>query len=43
LGEEEQLLAFRHEGFFPPTNTLRGKNELERLSSCGAALWTCWC
>jgi hypothetical protein len=38
LGEEEQLPAFRHEGFCSPTNTLRGKNELEWLSSCGAAL-----
>jgi glucose-1-phosphate cytidylyltransferase len=42
LAEEGQLLAFRHEGFFHPMDTLRDKNYLEQLWSSGAAPWKCW-
>ncbi len=42
LAEEGQLQAFRHEGFFQPMDTLRDKNYLEQLWSCGDAPWKCW-
>lgn len=39
LAEEDQLMAFRHEGFWKPMDTLREKNELEALWEEGAAPW----
>jgi len=42
LATEGQLLAFRHEGFWQPMDTLREKEQLERLWASGRAPWKCW-
>jgi glucose-1-phosphate cytidylyltransferase len=42
LAEEEELQAFRHEGFFQPMDTLRDRIYLEQLWSSGAPPWKCW-
>jgi glucose-1-phosphate cytidylyltransferase len=42
LAEVGQLMAFRHEGFWQPMDTLREKQLLERLWEEGAAPWKVW-
>ncbi len=42
LAREGQLAAFRHEGFWQPMDTLRERNELERLWAEGRAPWRVW-
>jgi glucose-1-phosphate cytidylyltransferase len=39
LAREGQLVAFRHEGFWQPMDTIREKDLLESLWSSGAAPW----
>ncbi len=39
LAEDGQLMAFQHEGFWRPMDTLREKRELEALWLSGAAPW----
>ncbi len=42
LATDEQLIAYRHHGFWRPMDTLRDKNELETLWSGGNAPWKIW-
>ncbi|MHB1571362.1 MAG: glucose-1-phosphate cytidylyltransferase [Solirubrobacteraceae bacterium] len=42
LARDGQLASFRHEGFWHPMDTLRDRNELERLWVSGDAPWRCW-
>ncbi len=42
LAQERQLCAYRHAGFWKGTDTLRDKNELERLWQAGQAPWKTW-
>ena len=42
LASEEQLMAFEHEGFWQPMDTLREKNLLESLWESGKAPWKVW-
>jgi glucose-1-phosphate cytidylyltransferase len=42
LTHEGQLMAYRHEGFWQPMDTLREKNYLEDLWNSGAAPWKVW-
>jgi len=42
LAEEDQLMAFNHEGFWQPMDTLREKNMLESLWQSNAAPWKVW-
>lgn len=42
LAEEGELGAFRHKGFWKPMDTLRDKNELEKLWASGQAPWKVW-
>ncbi len=42
LAKEGQLVAYRHEGFWKPMDTLRDKNELERLWEIKKAPWNVW-
>ncbi len=42
LTRDGQLVAFRHDGFWQPMDTLREKQELERLWASGAAPWKVW-
>lgn len=42
LARDGQLNAYRHSGFWQPMDTLRDKNELERLWSSGTAEWKLW-
>ena len=42
LATEGKLLAFRHEGFWQPMDTLREKEGLEQLWTSGRAPWKCW-
>ena len=42
LAQEGQLMAFRHEGFWQPMDTIREKEQLEALWSSGAAPWRNW-
>jgi glucose-1-phosphate cytidylyltransferase len=39
LAADEQLMAFRHPGFWHPMDTLRDKQRLESLWSNGSAPW----
>ncbi|WJN57672.1 glucose-1-phosphate cytidylyltransferase [Pseudomonas sp. SO81] len=42
LAEDGQLMAFQHEGFWHPMDTLRDKNYLEQLWQSGEAPWKQW-
>lgn len=42
LASEGQLMAFAHEGFWQPMDTLREKNYLEELWQSGRAPWKKW-
>lgn len=42
LASEGQLDAFKHEKFWRPMDTLRDKNELEKLWADGKAPWKVW-
>jgi glucose-1-phosphate cytidylyltransferase len=42
LTREGQLMAYQHEGFWQPMDTLREKSYLEELWSSGRAPWKVW-
>ena len=42
LATDNQLMAFTHDGFWQPMDTLRDKNHLEVLWSSGHAPWKVW-
>ena len=42
LASENQLMAFAHDGFWHPMDTLRDKNYLESLWESGDAPWKVW-
>ena len=42
LAEQSQLMAFAHNGFWQPMDTLRDKNQLEALWDSGKAPWKIW-
>jgi len=42
LAKTGQLASYKHEGFWRPMDTLRDKNELERLYESGNAPWITW-
>lgn len=42
LAEEGELMAFKHEGFWQPMDTLRDKNHLEELWNKNRAPWKIW-
>lgn len=42
LAREQQLVAFKHDGFWQPMDTLREKNLLEHLWYSGEAPWKIW-
>jgi glucose-1-phosphate cytidylyltransferase len=42
LAARRQIMAFRHEGFWQPMDTLREKVHLEELWSSGKAPWKIW-
>jgi glucose-1-phosphate cytidylyltransferase len=42
LAARNELMAFRHSGFWQPMDTLRDKNSLEALWSGGRAPWKVW-
>ena len=42
LADDGQLMAFEHEGFWQPMDTLRDKNHLESLWQSGKAPWKNW-
>jgi len=42
LANDNQLMAFKHEGFWQPMDTLRDKNLLEELLETDKAPWKLW-
>ena len=42
LAEQGEMMAFEHQGFWQPMDTLREKNLLEELWTSGKAPWKCW-
>jgi glucose-1-phosphate cytidylyltransferase len=42
LAEDGELMAFRHEGFWQPMDTLRDRKTLEELWATGSAPWKTW-
>jgi len=42
LAVDGQLMAYQHEGFWQPMDTLRDKNHLEELWQSGNAPWKTW-
>ena len=42
LAANGELVAYRHEGFWQPMDTLRDKLHLEDLWASGNAPWKCW-
>jgi glucose-1-phosphate cytidylyltransferase len=42
LARDGQLMAYKHEGFWQPMDTLRDKNHLEELWVAGKAPWKLW-
>jgi glucose-1-phosphate cytidylyltransferase len=42
LSKKGELLAYKHEGFWQPMDTLRDKTQLEELWRTGRAPWKIW-
>jgi glucose-1-phosphate cytidylyltransferase len=42
IAKAEQLVAYKHYGFWKPMDTLREKNELDELWNSGKAIWKLW-
>jgi glucose-1-phosphate cytidylyltransferase len=42
LATDGQLMAYRHDGFWQPMDTLREKRILEELWASGSAPWKIW-
>jgi glucose-1-phosphate cytidylyltransferase len=42
LAEMGQMMAYEHQGFWQPMDTLRDKNQLEELWDTGKAPWKIW-
>jgi glucose-1-phosphate cytidylyltransferase len=42
LANDQQLSAYKHQGFWRPMDTLRDKLHLEELWSSGTAPWKTW-
>jgi glucose-1-phosphate cytidylyltransferase len=42
LATDGQLMAYRHDGFWQPMDTLRDVSYLERLWTSGEAPWKVW-
>ena len=42
LASAGELMAYRHDGFWQPMDTLRDKHHLEDLWQSGTAPWKCW-
>ena len=42
LAEDGELMAFEHQGFWQPMDTLRDKHLLEELWASGKAPWKKW-
>ena len=42
LARDNQLVAYKHNGFWQPMDTLRDKNLLEELWESGRAPWKIW-
>ena len=42
LAQDSQLMAFKHEGFWQPMDTIREKTLLEELWASGKAPWKVW-
>jgi glucose-1-phosphate cytidylyltransferase len=42
LAKDNQLMAYKHRGFWQPMDTLRDKNHLEDLWQSGKAPWKIW-
>ncbi len=42
LAQSGQMMAFEHNGFWQPMDTLRDKNQLEELWNSGKAPWKVW-
>lgn len=42
LATDGELMAYRHDGFWQPMDTLRDKNHLEELWASGDAPWKTW-
>lgn len=42
LAEDGELMAYNHDGYWQPMDTLRDKQQLEKLWSSGAAPWRTW-
>ena len=42
LANEKKLAAFKHNGFWHPMDTLRDKNQLEKLWALEKATWKIW-
>jgi glucose-1-phosphate cytidylyltransferase len=42
LANDNQLMAFKHEGFWQPMDTLRDKYYLEELIETNKAPWKVW-
>jgi glucose-1-phosphate cytidylyltransferase len=43
LAADGQLMAYEHRGFWQPMDTLRDRQQLERLWDAGQAPWKTWC
>jgi glucose-1-phosphate cytidylyltransferase len=42
LAEQHHLMAYKHEAFWQPMDTLREKNDLEEIWRAGKAPWKIW-
>ena len=42
LAEDNQLNAFKHDGFWQPMDTLREKNQLQEMWDKNEAPWKIW-
>lgn len=42
MAKDNQLMAYKHSGFWKPMDTLRDKRDLDELWQSGNAPWKVW-
>jgi glucose-1-phosphate cytidylyltransferase len=42
LAQQGEMMAFEHDGFWQPMDTLRDKNQLEQMWQSSKAPWKVW-
>ena len=42
IAQQHQMMAFKHAGFWKPMDTLKDKEDLNKMWESGEAVWKVW-